>query len=64
MARDDGETIGKIALGLIGLWVLYEIFKAGAQGKDATISRCGYCNMVLKPYQNPCPNCGSTVIWK
>lgn len=55
--------LGKLALIIILLWLFYEILKAGVKGQDTTIHRCGNCNMVLRSYQTPCPNCGYNIIW-
>lgn len=62
---DDG---GKLIVFLLAIWlffwILYEIGKAGIKGKDVTINRCGNCNMIIKPQQSLCPNCGYTILWK
>ncbi len=67
MSKAD-EQLGKLIVLVIViwlfLWIFLEIAKAGVKGKDVIINRCGNCNMILKPYQTPCPNCGYTVMWK
>ena len=64
MGESDEVGVAGVVLAAAGLWVLWELLKAGAKGQNATINRCGNCNMVLKPYQSPCHNCGYTVTWK
>lgn len=62
-----GDAIAKLVVAIIVIWlflyIFYEIARAGVKGKDATFHRCGNCNMVLRPNQSPCPNCGYIVRW-
>ena len=63
MGKAEEVGIGVFIIIVATIWILWELLKAGTKGKNATINKCGNCNMVLIPNQSHCPNCGYAVVW-
>ena len=64
MGEGEDKVGWLILLGIalaIGAWLLSEIFKD--RGKNVKYYRCPHCGRMVKPHTNPCPWCGTSLVW-